>query len=1310
MCKVFFSIFIILCYNFLIMITRRKNAVLLFAFLLTSVQFAIIPSAVAQSSTLSPVTLTRTLTIGSRGDDVRFLQERLKTDGFFAGDVTGYFGHITQVAVIAFQRLRNLEPVGWVGSRTRRILNSEGIAVSSVTLTRTLTIGSRGDDVRFLQERLKTDGFFAGDVTGYFGHITQVAVIAFQRLRNLEPVGWVGSRTRRILNSEGIAVSSNSTSDNSGNAGAGNTSGGGVSSSAGRRSFFGGGVGSGGSGGSNKHASCTLNGLTLADGDSQLFYSTSTVARPTVCNSISQNRTCHDGTLTGSDAYNKGICSAISAPPPNPSSVFSFTLESDATTSAGVFANGALIKTLWSNVHYSSGSHTATWDGTLDDGAIAPTGSYAIKVLSNNVKYTWEGVIGNTSDSYTGPNIHHSEDIMYGMAISGSNIYYAAGYNEGRATTFKVSVSNPQSKTTVFQLPFPTAAGGVWHFVTTDGNYVYWAGYDAAIPTHQFVMATSVADDKEVKFSSGAPGALHWHGASIGTYVTTYTYDSVINQIDSASSTITGLAVQKTGNYLFVSHEYLNKIDVLSKTSGALIRSVSITSPRSLAVDRNDNLWVSYTSGGNSIVQKYSIVKDGSLSPVAGLRILELKNPLALAVSPDDKTLLVADGGTSQQLKAFDNMTAKQTWVYGREGGYSLDPTVTNDKFYFYNLLATGIGWTYLAFQTDGSFWVGDPGNYRSQHFAADRAFIDRIMWIPGLAGRTALVDANNPTRVFADFLEFSIDYSKPLGPNNGSWTLVKNWSSSNNIPTDNRSPIGRVQPYTNVATLSNGRTYATFYNFSTLKYDVAELPPTSGLRFTGVQTTQPARSSALYSDGSIGNVGNVLIGTARAAQWTKQYLTGFDSANNPQWGPPKVVATAPPTTDFSPYVSRGGLPWWEMTTSGTIVSIDDLPLTANNFGYPANTGWHLAGFDATSGAWRWKTAPSTSKNYLGDWPTDGTFDIGNRVGGAGDLVHVVGNNIFWHYYGESWKGGEVNKWTHVYDDGLMVGQFGAIQPSNAVLGADIEGRAGMAGNAFISGVVRGPDGAIYVYHSDESYHGGMHRWRVDNLDTIKEQSIPVNWEASTYKVPAIDQTDLLAGLPYGSDVLDGTAGWHRPVTGSTTVITNVRSYKKDVSPDIELRFIGKDKTATITRDLGATNASSTTWAITATMSISAPALEPYTDVYVDILDDMGKVISRIHNNRIKGIGYLYANDKTIFSSPTADFQSVISASQPLTMTASDGNLTFTYGSYPSVTAHVFDSTSDWRRPKILRVNFSSTIAAYNYNINFKELHFSFHI
>jgi len=66
--------------------------------------------------------------------------------------------------------------------------------------------------------------------------------------------------------------------------------------------------------------------------------------------------------------------------------------------------------------------------------------------------------------------------------------------------------------------------------------------------------------------------------------------------------------------------------------------------------------------------------------------------------------------------------------------------------------------------------WVGDGGNHRSLHFSAALNYLEQIMYQPH--SYIACVDQNNPARVFNQFLEFSVDYTKPLAQ---SWTLVNN-------------------------------------------------------------------------------------------------------------------------------------------------------------------------------------------------------------------------------------------------------------------------------------------------------------------------------------------------------------------------------------------------------------------------------------------------------------------------------------------------------------------------------------------------------
>lgn len=67
------------------------------------------------------------------------------------------------------------------------------------TFTRTLKVGTKGEDVKTLQRILSTKSFFTDYGDGYFGPITKKAVINFQIANNLTPDGIAGPKTHLAL-------------------------------------------------------------------------------------------------------------------------------------------------------------------------------------------------------------------------------------------------------------------------------------------------------------------------------------------------------------------------------------------------------------------------------------------------------------------------------------------------------------------------------------------------------------------------------------------------------------------------------------------------------------------------------------------------------------------------------------------------------------------------------------------------------------------------------------------------------------------------------------------------------------------------------------------------------------------------------------------------------------------------------------------------------------------------------------------------------------------------------------------------------
>lgn len=952
----------------------------------------------------------------------------------------------------------------------------------------------------------------------------------------------------------------------------------------------------------------------------------------------------------------------------NVTNPFSFTLNTSAKTSAGIYnAEGTLIRTLWSGINYHSGTYSIKWDGTNDSGKIVSTGDYTAKVLSNNVSYQWEGVIGNTSDSVTGSTKYHSYDIISSMTIAGNKAFCGAGYNEGNTSEFRFNLSTPQQKTLI--LPLDHSTSQTSNFNATDGINVYWAGNDPFSGATYFLFGTKSDDDTETSFAYGSSLKM--------TYGRNY--QSVIDYQNNQKAAITGLAVQKNHDFLFVSHKDLNEIHVMNKKTGQVVRKLPVTSPGGLSVDADDNLWI---INSNNTVSKHIVNVDGSLS-TSLFTLAGVVSPIALAISPDNAAVVVCDAGTSQQLKAYSNVDARLLWTYGKAGGYATDPVVNNDKFYFSDL-TNDIRNTFICFQPDGSFWVSDPGNYRVQHFTANRTFIDRIMYLP--SNYSVQVDQNNPTRVFAQYLEFRVDYLKPLAANNGSWTLVKNWRGS--ITSDNY--VGFITDvFKCVKTLSNGRTYGLIKKSSTGFLTLVELPATGPFRLTGIDFQY---YETLNADGSVTNVAS----SNNELTFTKKVLSGFDGLNNPVWESPVILAVTHINNGDPEYGGAYSIPI-AITSSSVILSF--------NSNKPPNgsSGYHLGGIKAGDNKWLWKTALSTNADYKGVFPSNGDFDIGNDVQYAGNAAMAIDRSIFWGYNGEFWKASQTNKWNHVYDDGLFIGQFGVTGPEVQKQ----EGPAMMAGNAFSPSIVKVGDD-YYLYHNDESYHSGVHRWKITGLNTIQEQSIPLtNAFQRMEELPVLPGIDLMEGLPFDSVLQNNTRGWTRyPTTEDYTsynqywsVKTNVKSYSKRKSPDLSITYATKTGPYLVSRDLG-TNLNLPSWKVTG--QISYEGNMPNTDnisMYLDILDNAGKVIVRFYT-KIEfnpSVISIVANNTVIAKGDENIIKATTDQLQPFAISMSNGVITVIYANYAPVIISSFDPSGNIVIPKTMQLRFDYTPTGANY-------------
>lgn len=161
-----------------------------------------------------------TLSKFDQGDDVKKLQQALAKLGYNV-QVTGVYDDQTVQAVLQFQKDQNLVSsvtdfgAGVFGPKTMQLLasklsgvtfDSANAAASTVQpvdiFTTDLALGDSGADVTRLQQELKRMNLLGIDPSGYYGSVTQHAVMKFQESEGLiqsetqSDAGYFGQSTR----------------------------------------------------------------------------------------------------------------------------------------------------------------------------------------------------------------------------------------------------------------------------------------------------------------------------------------------------------------------------------------------------------------------------------------------------------------------------------------------------------------------------------------------------------------------------------------------------------------------------------------------------------------------------------------------------------------------------------------------------------------------------------------------------------------------------------------------------------------------------------------------------------------------------------------------------------------------------------------------------------------------------------------------------------------------------------------------------------------------------------------------------------
>lgn len=961
-----------------------------------------------------------------------------------------------------------------------------------------------------------------------------------------------------------------------------------------------------------------------------------------------------------------------------------YTLTTNSYVSAGIYrasdvAPKTLLRTLFGNEYQLAGLQTLYWDGLDDNGNnIIATNDYEAVVQINNVVVDWS-VVGNTSDQSHGPTVIHSYSRIFSMSVIGDYVYCGEGYNEasGRAA-YKLAKTNIQNKIDILKYPAIGSTNSndtnleTW-YTCSNTLYTFYCGIDPGGTGESWVFAIKNGDNSMVQFANGVTKK-----AAFGM-----TYNNVIGFVGGAPTNVPS-GMTCNDDFLWLArgsqnaiYAYDLKIDIpTGLPSGALLSTTTgFVNAQELTYNTQWSTVWTFVSNfvTNGIFHCSYNVTTGALSSNV-LTVSDFpSNKLTMAMDNINHVLLISVGGSSQQVWGYNVAPqypagTKNIWKIGQAGGNCSaagTPLVSDDTFLLSSPV-TNLSKAYLAVDpVTGDYYIGDPGNNRTQRFDSSRNFVDSVLFMGALYSISS--NMTDPNRVYGYFLEFD-STTKELKRN------YRDWLTSSYISSEYYD----VFKYTYTA--PNGRTYSTIPKYGLAFWPTIEIVEltTSGITFTGVYiNNSDFFTGYLTKDFVIRESTSAGSYAAGSTATFKQKIVTYDGSGLPIIGSSSDIFTTATIVAGDAIEGTFGAGNGITTTNEVAIVVNrDVTTTCN---------YHLEAYNSTTGAIVWRTFRKTTKRnatagsfngYRGVFTDERYYDIGNDVANTIAYAQVCEDITATLYYGEFWGASQTN-YINLYSEiGLPIVQMGIDLPRAKAIE---ESYIGAAGNALSWKIVK--EGAFYyVYHGDESIHSAIHKWKVTGIPDIQTITVAITPPTSA---PTVG-TYLMGDLTLNSVI---TSGGLITRTGAETADCKMQSgatsYDK-YYPEASMYLKESLSTQTTSLKFDITpSIGLTAWEIVGEMNFrSFEGVEnlPTPTAILQAIDSTGKVIAQtaMGRGRITNMYELTRNNDILLNFDDANTMiNTVWQWQPFRLAYNGTNVIVSYGNYPELVTTLFDGTAN---------------------------------